>query len=221
MSEPLNTPYPMAEVEKAENTKERILLEATLLFARKGCSAVSMRDIAQKVDIQVASLYNHYDSKKTLWSAVLENIKTLYLLYFKRLDDAIALAKTFRETVDCMFAELHHVVNIFTYYGFSLVLSEQFHDAQAYEICNEYLLKHSINFIEEKFQACIDAGKCKYFDARSSATCFMHSVLFGITLRAQEDMGRETPYDVDHMLQKLHQFFLNEGELETGAQAHS
>ena len=71
-------------------TKQRILALTTKMFARKGFSGVSMRDIAQAVDIQPASIYSHFASKEAIlyaiydvndWhlSAVLPNVDQLLL----------------------------------------------------------------------------------------------------------------------------------------------
>ena len=55
-----------------KDTKERIFDEAISLFAQKGYTETTMRDIAKAVDIQAGSIYNHFSSKDELLSAVLE-----------------------------------------------------------------------------------------------------------------------------------------------------
>ena len=56
--------YDLPYAEGTNRTKEQILIESTLLFALKGYSDVSMRDIAQKVGITPAALYNHFTTKR-------------------------------------------------------------------------------------------------------------------------------------------------------------
>jgi AcrR family transcriptional regulator len=51
-------------------TKRRILEETTAMFARKGFSGTSMRDIAEAVDIQPASIYSHFASKEAILYAI-------------------------------------------------------------------------------------------------------------------------------------------------------
>lgn len=204
----LKEPYPMTEVELAEGTKERILLEATVMFAKRGYASVSMRDIAEKVGIKVSSLYNHFDSKDKLWESVLENVKTLYITYFERLAEATSKAEDFRSLLRCMFLELHETVNIFTYYGFSLVIGEQLTDDRTYEIYNKVFLEYSIGFIEKCFDDAIAAGMCRPFDTKTTAISFMHNVLMGIMMRANRDMGRKLAFDVDEMFVNLeHQIY--------------
>jgi AcrR family transcriptional regulator len=54
------------------STRERILDAAELCFADRGYAGTAMRDIAAAVELNPASLYNHFTSKKALYEAVLE-----------------------------------------------------------------------------------------------------------------------------------------------------
>lgn len=204
----LGEKYPMSELNDADRTRDRILLESTYLFARQGYSTVSVRDIARHVNMKPASLYNHFISKEALWEAVLEHAKALYLQYLQRLKAATLKAGSFEEMLDCMFVELHSVVHIFTYYSFSLVQAEQFRDEKAHEIYRDIILRDSIAFIKGQFDRAIEQGWARAFDTSSVAISFMHCVLAGITMRVQLDMGRTVAYDVDKMFDDLHRHIL-------------
>lgn len=55
------------------NTKTRkkeIISKAAKLFKKRGYSAVTMRDIAEALDIKAASLYNHITSKQEILSTI-------------------------------------------------------------------------------------------------------------------------------------------------------
>lgn len=54
------------------STSDRILDAAEELFAARGLAGTSVRDIAAEVDLNPASLYNHFASKQALYEAVLE-----------------------------------------------------------------------------------------------------------------------------------------------------
>ncbi len=54
------------------DTKARILAIAVKLFAAKGYSGVSMRDIADAVGISAPALYNHFSNKDVLYRAAIE-----------------------------------------------------------------------------------------------------------------------------------------------------
>jgi len=56
---------------KSETRKEEIVRVAAQLFKEKGYTAVTMRDIAAKMGIKAASLYNHITSKQDILDAVI------------------------------------------------------------------------------------------------------------------------------------------------------
>ncbi|WP_417612667.1 TetR/AcrR family transcriptional regulator [Parasphingorhabdus sp.] len=56
---------------KSAQTRTRILDAAASLFRQVGYGAASLRDIAQKADMQAGSLYYHFDSKDELAEAVM------------------------------------------------------------------------------------------------------------------------------------------------------
>lgn len=62
------------------STKEKIFYAATELFAEKGYSNVSMREIAKEVNIKAASIYNHFSSKEQI-------LETLFDYYLSRMDE--------------------------------------------------------------------------------------------------------------------------------------
>lgn len=56
---------------KGEQTAERILDAAEVLFAERGYAGTSLRDVAAQVELRIPSLYNHFPSKDALYGAVL------------------------------------------------------------------------------------------------------------------------------------------------------
>ena len=49
------------------SSKEKILSAAIVLFAQKGYSGLSMRQLAVAVDLSVAAIYHHFPDKNTLY----------------------------------------------------------------------------------------------------------------------------------------------------------
>jgi len=76
------------------STKDRIMIEALWLFSEKSFSGVSMRDIAKKVGINVASIYNHFSSKEEICTALYDYYEEQWNLYVPKLDEMLKLAET-------------------------------------------------------------------------------------------------------------------------------
>lgn len=63
---------PTADRKDPLTTRERILLEASQLFARKGYHGTSTREIAAAVEIQQPSLFHHFPSKHSIMAALID-----------------------------------------------------------------------------------------------------------------------------------------------------
>ena len=57
---------------RGAETAQRILDAAEALFAERGYAGTTLRDVAERVDLRIPSLYNHFESKESLYQAVLE-----------------------------------------------------------------------------------------------------------------------------------------------------
>lgn len=69
----------MARVQrKKASKKELILRKAATMFREKGFSATSMRDLAETVGIEAASLYNHIRSKNEILEAICFDVANIF-----------------------------------------------------------------------------------------------------------------------------------------------
>lgn len=59
----------------AENTKQKIMIEALKLFSQYGYEAVSVDQIAKAVGIKAPSLYKHYKSKQDIFDSILAKME--------------------------------------------------------------------------------------------------------------------------------------------------
>lgn len=184
-------------------------MAATVLFAAKGYSAVSMRDIAEEVGIQAASLYNHFPSKEELWREVLTHAKELYLLFFQHMEKRVSEAATFAEVLQVIFEEPEKMNNQFTCFAFALIQAEQFRDEYAAEVYHNFLLKYAVDFVKKQFDECIERGLVSEFDTWTVANMYSHNVLVGINLSVQKLLGRPIPYDPGKVIGNLHRYILD------------
>lgn len=204
---------PFAGAGGASDTRNRILLESAILFAHDGYAAVSIRDIADRCRIKAASIYNYFKGKEELFEVIVENIKDIYLGFYDRTDEKMEKAGGFKDVLDNLFDELKEVYDIFIYYGFSLVASEQFRNQKARDVFNKVLIGVGIDYTTAKFDLCVERGWVKPFDTRGLATLFTNSVFVGTLMRTHEDMGHETPYDPKWMFEALYRHMLESVEV--------
>ena len=70
---------------KKSAKKELILKTAASMFREKGFAASSMRDLADKIGIEAASLYNHIESKAQILEEIVENVSEACLNHLEGL----------------------------------------------------------------------------------------------------------------------------------------
>ena len=68
------------QTEKDVSRKEVILKASAKLFREKGYKAASMRDLAVKVGVEAASLYNHIRSKAELLHDICFNVANVFFI---------------------------------------------------------------------------------------------------------------------------------------------
>ena len=64
----------MAKARKKASKKDLIVQKAAFMFREKGFPATSMRDLAESVGIEAASLYNHIQSKSEILQQIIFRI---------------------------------------------------------------------------------------------------------------------------------------------------
>lgn len=200
--------YPLKDIDEVDNTKDRILLIASRMFAERGYSAVTIRDIVESVNIKPASFYNHFESKEKLFDAIVDTIKEVYLDFYDRLDAKVEQATCFSDVLDCLFEELLDVYHMFIHYGVTLISAEQFRDKKAGDTFNDVYMNVGITYSENAFNDCIAKKWVAPFDTRALATLFMNSVFVGSLMRAREDLHLKTVYDTKDMYVALKELML-------------
>ena len=70
-----------------QSKKELIIQEAALIFKQKGYSATSMRELAEKVGMEGASLYNHIRSKDEILEEICFKVANQYVSHISSIED--------------------------------------------------------------------------------------------------------------------------------------
>ncbi|WEK37146.1 MAG: TetR/AcrR family transcriptional regulator [Candidatus Pseudobacter hemicellulosilyticus] len=71
---------------RTSTRKEMIVAKAAQLFREKGYSATSMRDLAEHVGVEAASLYNHISSKAEILQDICFRVATRFVLFIEEVD---------------------------------------------------------------------------------------------------------------------------------------
>lgn len=76
----------MKATRKKASKKEFILKKAAQMFREKGFAATSMRDLAETVGIEAASLYNHIRSKNEMLESICFEVANRYTIFMDDLE---------------------------------------------------------------------------------------------------------------------------------------
>jgi AcrR family transcriptional regulator len=71
---------------RSSTRKEVIITEAARLFREKGFSATSMRDLAEHVGVEAASLYNHISSKAEILQEICFKVANQFMTHIEEVD---------------------------------------------------------------------------------------------------------------------------------------
>ena len=73
-------------VRKKASKKDLILTKAAIMFREKGFAATSMRDLAESVGIEAASLYNHIRSKNEILEAICFDVANRFNTHIEEME---------------------------------------------------------------------------------------------------------------------------------------
>ena len=91
----------MAKIKSGQNVtkKDTIVATAAALFREKGYAASSMRDLADKVGVEAASLYNHIKSKSEILQDICFNVANRFMGHIEKVESGNANAIDKIETI--------------------------------------------------------------------------------------------------------------------------
>jgi len=188
-------------------TKNSILVAATKLFAINGFYAVSTRDIAKAVGMNIASIYYYYESKEALLLGIFENVEKGYRHYYDWLISESRKVDSPEELLDIIFSrELLEMSVPLVCQGISLAVKEQHSNKHARKFVVEVLTEYSIKSIQAGFDGLIERGIIKPFETKALATLLVFSAIAINDLRLHESTGEELTLDYMEMYTNLKKF---------------
>lgn len=86
---------------ETRNRKQEILEQAALQFKNKGYHAVSMRSLAEALQIKASSLYNHIQSKEEILSTIILEVAEEYAQAMQRIrEQESSCSKKLKSLID-------------------------------------------------------------------------------------------------------------------------
>lgn len=192
----------------SEKTKNKILLESARLFAIRGYTTVSMREIAIEAGIQPSAIYNHYKGKEALLDAILEYEIAILAEYYSILEQQNQEAETFEKVVFNMFTELKNVTSQFSYYALCIASNTQFLFEKARTVYYDLYLMEGRAAMKKQLDMAIEKGLVESFDTEAMGTFLISSVITGNSIRAGQFNGYYMDFDFHKWYTEQAEFIL-------------
>lgn len=152
--------------EASIKTRERIASAALELFAEKGYSATSMKDIALQVGIKVASIYSHYSAKEEILNTLLDE-------YFTVIEENTASIEEITELISTTDIKSILKKMFFTFPPelaerytklLKIIMHEQFREEKATAFVRDVMFTHNEHYVKQVLDKLVDSGKIKAVD---------------------------------------------------------
>ena len=160
------------KTEKNGSRKDVIVRKAATLFREKGYKAASMRDLAEAVGVEAASLYNHIKSKSELLHELVFNVANRFVLKIDEIEsEPISSLKKMEKIL-----RLHIVEMIYNYEEVYVSDREWKHLSDPY--LSNYQNQRRV--YRKRLAAIIEEGirnkEIKPIDAPTVVLIFLHAV---------------------------------------------
>jgi AcrR family transcriptional regulator len=160
------------KVSKNESRKDLIVKAGAALFREKGFGAASMRDLAEKIGIEAASLYNHIKSKNEILESICFGVANHFNMHFEELE--ISEMEPIRKIETLL---RFHIAQMIENFEEVLVSDREWKHLDEPYLSNFHTQRRNYrkrfaNIIEEG----IKKGQIKNIDAPTAILIMLHSV---------------------------------------------
>ena len=169
------------------DTKEKILMTALQLFARDGYEAVSVRNIAEELNITKGALYRHYKNKRDIFDSIVERMIQIdaerareHQMPEEKFDAAPdayenASVQSIQEYTIEQFR--FWTENEFASHFRKMLTLEQYRNAEMAELYSQCIVAGPVAYMEDLFRELIKKDVLKKEDPRQLAVEY-YAVLF-------------------------------------------
>ncbi len=148
-----------------KETKDRILDEALVRFAENGYKGTNLRDFAAGMGLSKSALYSHYDSKESIWNALLDKTEAYYGENFGSTENLPKMP----ESLDELFELTMRMVS-FTVHDEKIImirkllLTEQFRDDRIKKLATEHFINGTKEIYRKVLEHMMKSGLIKNDD---------------------------------------------------------
>ena len=143
----------------ANDTKERILDAALEMFSQNGYAGTNIRELSASLGLVKSGVYKHYESKETIWNAMLDQMIAYYTDHFGSADRLPPVPDSpealTRLTMQMVNITVHDEKIIMTRKVLTL---EQFRDDRARELATKHFLTGLTEIFTRIFDGMMDKG---------------------------------------------------------------
>ena len=191
-------------------TRQKILDSATQLFAIKGYTETTIRELAAVVGVKEASIYNHFPSKNAILECILEEYSSEIVSGFFQQDKLTALKvnPTAEGILSCMSLTFPKDKEEFYLKRLYVILQEQYRNP----IVRKFMSEQFILVTEQILEIIIN--KLKEFNILRADTnpdfwIKMHSsLIYSFTSRTLLGIGENSPgYSGMGMIELMHKMY--------------
>ncbi|WP_308860199.1 TetR/AcrR family transcriptional regulator [Paenibacillus endoradicis] len=180
-------------------TKNKIIVVAISLFADKGYSGVSIRDITKAVGIKESSLYKHFKSKEELIETIFHNFRMdchAILPPTHQIEDIVTgiTVKSFLQQGWTNFQK--HIDDPMNQHIWRIIYLEQFRHTLAMEIYRTDIIEKTVTCLTTVFQLMITHGKLKPIDAELLAREYQYPIF---TMVMEYISLKSIGYSIEHI----------------------
>jgi AcrR family transcriptional regulator len=164
----------MGRIQTQNNSsrKEIIVEKAANLFKEKGYKAASMRDLAEVVGVEAASLYNHIKSKSELLHVICLDVANRFT---NKIDEVEAEAIPAKEKIEKLLR--FHIREMLNNYEDVIVSDREWKHLSEPYLSN---FRHQRRTYRKRFASIIDEGikkkEIKKIDASTAVLIMLHAV---------------------------------------------
>ena len=158
----------------ANDTKERILDAALVMFSRNGYAGTNIRELSASLGLVKSGVYKHYESKEAIWNALLDKMIAYYEEHFGSAEHLPPVPDTpeelVRMTMQMVNVTVHDERIVMTR---KLLSIEQFRDERARELATKHFLTGLTDMFTRIFRGMMDKGLLRDDDPEMLAFAYI------------------------------------------------